>query len=75
MGKIIVPTIICPSCESKIKCPESIIGRNVSCPKCKSLFLASISNDPLIPLQVELENNPPPNNFNDSETIKKNPRT
>ena len=71
MGKIIVPTIICPSCESKIKCPETIIGRNVSCPKCKSLFLASISNDPLIPLQVELENNPPPNNFNDSETILK----
>lgn len=66
-----MPTIICPSCESKIKCPEAIIGRNVNCPKCKNPFLASISNDLLIPRQVELENNPSPNNFNDSEATKK----
>lgn len=66
-----MPTIICPSCESKIKCPEAIIGRNVNCPKCKNPFLASISNDLLIPRQVELETIPSPNNFNDSETTKK----
>lgn len=60
-----------PKLRIKIKCPETIIGRNVNCPKCKSGFIASISNDPLILRQVELENKPSLNNFNDPEMTKK----
>lgn len=57
-----MPTIKCPNCESKIKCPETIIGRNVNCPKCKNPFLASLQYEPSISHELEIENEPPSNN-------------
>ena len=53
-----MPTIKCPNCESKIKCPETIIGRNVNCPKCKNPFLASLQYEPSISHQLEIETKP-----------------
>jgi Domain of unknown function (DUF4282) len=32
--------IACPTCQQKIRAPESVIGRQIKCPQCKTPFVA-----------------------------------
>jgi hypothetical protein len=32
--------IACPTCQQKIRAPESVIGRQIKCPQCKTPFIA-----------------------------------
>jgi predicted Zn finger-like uncharacterized protein len=34
--------IRCPSCNSVLRVPESLLGKNVKCPKCETTFVAEI---------------------------------
>src|SRR4051812_43455720 len=30
----------CPSCGTKVRVPETLLGKSVKCPKCKAIFTA-----------------------------------
>ncbi|HZV08006.1 MAG TPA: MJ0042-type zinc finger domain-containing protein [Gemmataceae bacterium] len=34
--------IRCPSCDAALRVPETLLGKNVKCPKCQKTFLAEI---------------------------------
>jgi predicted Zn finger-like uncharacterized protein len=34
-------TVQCPDCQSKLKVPETLLGKSVKCPKCGSVFKAA----------------------------------
>src|SRR5262245_22174929 len=34
-------TVQCPDCQSKLKVPETLLGKSVKCPKCGSVFQAT----------------------------------
>ncbi|HEV3145186.1 MAG TPA: DUF4282 domain-containing protein [Gemmataceae bacterium] len=36
--------IACPTCQQKIRAPESVIGRQIKCPQCKTPFVAQDSS-------------------------------
>jgi predicted Zn finger-like uncharacterized protein len=43
--------IACPHCSTRIKAPESALGRTVRCPKCKNQFVATaIGSQPVVTL-------------------------
>ncbi|HLW67551.1 MAG TPA: DUF4282 domain-containing protein [Gemmataceae bacterium] len=45
--------IACPTCQQKIRAPESVIGRQIKCPQCKTPFIAqdtsSLGAPPIVP--------------------------
>jgi hypothetical protein len=52
-------TITCPDCDSRIRAPDSVEGRPVTCPKCGNHFTATPSPDPLpTPTPVALPSQP-----------------
>ncbi|MGH7169833.1 MAG: hypothetical protein ACRELF_18240 [Gemmataceae bacterium] len=36
----------CPSCNATLRVPETLLGKNVKCPKCQTAFLAEIEAPP-----------------------------
>ena len=56
--------IACPTCQQKIRAPESVIGRQIKCPQCKTPFVAqdtsSIGSTSVSPGGTVREQLPPP---------------
>jgi predicted Zn finger-like uncharacterized protein len=52
--------IQCPSCHKKLRVPENLIGKNVKCPACSTMFVAEVEEDlPTAPLVDQEEASPP----------------
>ena len=55
--------IACPTCQQKIRAPESVIGRQIKCPQCKTPFVAqdttSLGAAAIIPGGMVREQIPP----------------
>ena len=45
-------TIFCPECKSKVKVPESLLGRPVTCPVCRHTFAAPLPGGGSVPSVV-----------------------
>jgi predicted Zn finger-like uncharacterized protein len=50
----------CPSCNSALRVPESLLGKNVKCPKCEATFLAQME-EPAQPEGIVREPTPAAN--------------
>lgn len=53
--------VACPSCGATLRVPETLLGKNVKCPKCQTTFLAE-TQAPAEPEEPEerIANEPPP---------------
>jgi len=51
----------CPACNQQVRVPDQLIGRNVKCPACGHVFLATESGPASAPMQREHVPPPPPN--------------
>jgi len=50
--------IQCPSCHKKLRLPENLIGKNVKCPACSTMFVTEVGEeDP--PTAPVIEERPP----------------
>lgn len=56
--------VVCPSCDSKLKAPDALVGRSIDCPKCTYRFKVEVpSSDASEPQTVGSEHarpKPPP---------------
>jgi predicted Zn finger-like uncharacterized protein len=50
---------ICPSCQKKLKVPDSLASKKVRCPKCNSVFMAEHEEEEV---EMELVEEPPQDN-------------
>jgi predicted Zn finger-like uncharacterized protein len=45
-----MPTqVACPSCNQQLRVPDELIGRDVKCPKCATMFVGGVTNTPAAP--------------------------
>jgi hypothetical protein len=51
--------VACPSCTSKLKAPDHLIGKKVKCPKCSTTFLVQAEEEEA-PIMAELQDEPAP---------------
>ncbi len=49
----------CPNCQTRVRIPESLLGKSVKCPKCQTVFRAEASEAPL-PYEEVPEDEPRP---------------
>jgi predicted Zn finger-like uncharacterized protein len=50
--------IQCPSCHKKLRVPENLLGKNVKCPACSTMFVAEAGEEDL-PIAPVIEERPP----------------
>jgi len=62
--------IACPTCQQKIRAPETVIGRQIKCPQCKTPFVAQDTATgpanlppPDAPTQIQTAATTPANDF------------
>lgn len=47
--------VACPTCQQKIRAPESVLGRQIKCPQCKNAFIPEAA-----PTQAQVTASAPP---------------
>jgi predicted Zn finger-like uncharacterized protein len=53
----------CPSCSQQVRVPDQLLGRNVKCPACSHVFLATDASGGVPPTRPERV--PPPSSYED----------